>query len=92
MDKGLEQLFESSKAEAIPLWTEGAYPNWDEKFSFYLLNGSVLVGDLGGGIWFGANHEEGIHFLESRQGEIREVGLSLESSWSLTSDRTVQPN
>ena len=83
MDKGLEQLFESSKAEAIPLWTEGAYPNWDEKFSFYLLHGSVLVGDLGGGIWFGANHEEGIHFLESHQGEIREVGLALESSWSL---------
>ncbi len=83
MDKGLEQLFESSKAEAIPLWTEGAYPNWEEKFSFYLLHGSVMVGDVGGGIWFAANHEEGIHFLESHQGEIRKVGLSMESSWSL---------
>ena len=83
MDKGLEQLFESSKAEAIPLWTEGAYPYWDEKFSFYLLNGPVLVGDLGGGIWFGANHEEGINFLESHQGEIREIGLAQECSWSL---------
>ena len=31
MDKGLEQLFESSKAEAIPLWTEGAYPNWERE-------------------------------------------------------------
>jgi hypothetical protein len=82
MDKGLEQLFESSKAEAIPLWT-GAYPNWDQKFSFYLLHGSVLVGDLGGSIWFGANNEEGIQFLETQQGEIRRVGLSLESSWSL---------
>jgi hypothetical protein len=82
-DKGLEQLFESSKAEAIPLWTEGAYPNSNKDFSFYLLHGSVLVGDLGGGIWFGANHEEGIQFLESHQGEIREVGLAQECSWSL---------
>jgi hypothetical protein len=83
MDNGLEQLFESSKAEAFPLWTEGAYPNWDEKFSFHLLHRSILVGDVGGGIWFGANHDEGIRFLETHQGEIRTVGLSVESSWSL---------
>ncbi len=31
MDKGLEQLFESSKSRGDPLWTEGAYPNWEEQ-------------------------------------------------------------
>ncbi len=82
-DKGLERWFQSSMSEAIPLWSEGVYPNWGEKFSFYLVGGSVLVGNLGGGISFGANDDEGKKFLKSRQGDIRLLGLSRESSWSL---------
>lgn len=82
-DKRLERLFESSRAEAIPLWTDADYPGSERKCSFFLLHGSVLIGDLGGGIWFGAEHEEGVRFLAAGQGEIREVGLGLESSWSL---------
>lgn len=83
-DKLLERSFESSKDSVIPLWTGGPNANWDGNSSFFLVHDSVLIGDIGGARWFASNHEKGIGFLNAHQGPIREVGLEIESSWSLS--------
>jgi hypothetical protein len=84
-DTRLAHLFKSSRHEAVPVWTNGRYPYWDNSFSFHLWHGSVLVGQVGGGLWCGANDEVGVRFLAAHQGAIREVGLGLHFSWSLSS-------
>jgi hypothetical protein len=83
-DDNLSRLFDSSADDVIPLWLNGSYAQWSRGFSFYLFHGSVLVGQLHGGIWFGADAEDGVRFLTAHQGAIRAVELGLHSSWSLS--------
>jgi hypothetical protein len=82
--KALTDVFESSKEHAVPLWVNQPYVYLPKGYSFYLLHGRVLVGQGHGATWLAANHKDGIRFLESHQGGIRQVTLAPHGSWSLS--------
>lgn len=80
-DDGLSEQFESARADAIRVWDQGPYV-YGSDASFYLWNG-VLVADLWGSYFFGANHERAIAFLTKNQGPISIIGLMAELPWRL---------
>lgn len=80
-DDGLSALFETSIAEAIPIWLKGPYVHGEDA-DFYLWR-NVLVANLWGCYHFGANHASGIEFLTTHQGPVVEISLMVGMCWRL---------
>jgi hypothetical protein len=80
-DDGLTEQFETSKADAIPVWDHGPYVHGSDA-SFFLWNGT-LVADLWGSQFFGANHEPGLAFLTENQGAVNRISLMAGLPWRL---------
>ncbi len=71
IDESLKARFQSERDSAIPVWTDGPYVSG--AVHDYYLWGHVLVAELGGDPFFGANHGEGVKFL-TWNGRPRRIG------------------
>ncbi len=80
-DEGLKTRFQSERDSAIPVWTDGPYVNG--AVHNYYLWGDVLVAELGGDPFLGANHDEGVKFLTENQGQVNLIGLMMGLPWRL---------
>jgi hypothetical protein len=65
-DEELKTRFLSEQDGAIPVWTDGPYVN--RAVHNYYLWANVLVANLWGDPFMGANHDDGVRFLTEYQG------------------------
>ncbi len=83
-DAELTAYFRGGSAKIEPLWLDGTYVWDDTRFSFYLMDDAVLVGDFDGGeLYFGANGDAGIRLLGEREGPVVDIGITTPDHWSV---------
>jgi hypothetical protein len=80
-DDGLDEMFDNSRTDAVPLWLNGEYV-YGRDHNFYMW-GDVLVASMFDTKFFAANSDAGIEFLTSHQGPLNKIGLIVGMPWSL---------
>ena len=85
-DSELSKLFRSGQQKITPLWLNGTYASPESKYSFYLMEGDVLVGHFPFGddsLFFSANSEQGIAWIRAHESPIVTVRLSIPTGWNV---------
>ncbi len=88
-DTALTAYFKSGEANIVPLWQNGIYVWPEAEFSFYLMDGEVLVANFAGMLdedtyYFGANSPAGIAILQAREAPIIRYTVQTPSQWNVT--------